>query len=188
MKKARSITIPANRPLTYEEFVDFNEHAIKSSSWYASEYIRTKKQITDKLLAKGYIMEDVVYVGPSGEEISYNIIDGVLQHLSEYYLINDDEIAKSIVSRYSTAGRGRNFVRAKLIEKGIDPNVADSLLEDIDKDDVLANVRYAAERYMGTSSYTQEENDFKRSQKLTKYLISRGFSFDDISAWRDNER
>lgn len=186
MKKAREIEIPADRPLSLDEFTDFRTHAFKSSSWYATEYLRSEQQIIDKLLRKGYTREDVNYLDKNGVEHSFNIIDEVITKLREYHLVNDDSYARTLIERYSSSGRGRNYTRNKLVEKGIQPEVIDDLLDElIDEDETFESVNAAATRYMNTSSYRREENHFKQKQKLTAHLISRGFTFDDIRNWED---
>lgn len=188
MKKARQIVIPEERPLTAEEFYDFFLHARNSSSWYATEYTRSEKQIIEKLLAKGYIRDDVTYLDKSGVEKKFNIIDEVIVNLKENFLINDEGYAKSLINRYTDSKRGDGYIRQKLIAKGIDSDEATRLIEENKDDDRnFENLEYLAGRYRNSSAYTRVENPFKQKQKLTSHLLSRGFSFGDIREWEDRQ-
>ena len=185
MKKARQIEIPSDRPLTFEEFEDYKNHAVNSSLWYASEYTRSEKQITEKLLNKGYIRDDVEYVDEEGETQFFNIIDHVIAHLKEGLVLDDEAYARSLINRYSMGRRGKSYIKTKLYEKGIDSDLAERLMEELrDEEQVLEDIDALAERFMNGSSYRREENPYKRRQKLTSHLVSRGYGFDDIALWQ----
>lgn len=186
MKKARQIVIPEDRPLTFEEFYDFDLHARNSSIWYATEYTRSEQQVIEKLLAKGYIRDDVEYVDKDGVEHRANIIDNVLETLRENYLVSDDSYALGLINRYRGSKRGDSYIRRQVIAKGIDADVVDRLLEETaDEEKTFEAIEALAERYMNSSAYLRVEEGFKRSQKLTTHLVSRGFSFSDIQDWKD---
>ncbi len=188
MKKAREIVIPEDRPLTSEEFNDFKAHALKSSMWYASEYVRSERQIKDKLIAKGYVEGEVDYVDKAGESHSFDILEYVLQELRDGLVINDDAYARGLIRRYSGSRRGSRYISQKLREKGVDPEVASALLEELkDEDEVVEAIDSLVERYIYSSAYTRVEGDFKKRQKLVSHLISRGYSFDDISLWESSK-
>ena len=188
MKKARQIEIPEDRPLTFEEFEDFKSHALKSSMWYASEYTRSEKQIIEKLLNKGYVRGDVEYLDEEGETRFFNIIDHVIIHLKEGLVLDDEAYARSLIGRYSSGRRGASYIRNKLFEKGIDSATAERLLAELrDEDQVLEDIEALAQRYMNSLAYTRAD-PYRRNQKLTAHLVARGYSFDDISRWRENQR
>jgi len=185
MKKARQIEIPSDRPLTYEEFEDFKNHALNSSLWYASEYTRSEKQITEKLLNKGYIRDDVEYIDDYGESKFFNIIDHVIEHLKQGLVLDDEAYARSLINRYSAGRRGKSYIKTKLYEKGIDSSLAERLLEELrDEEQIIADIDSLAERYMNSSAYLRVEDKYKRRQKLTTHLVTRGYGFDDISLWQ----
>jgi len=188
MKKARQIVIPNDRPLTSEEFNDFKEHALKSSMWYASEYVRSERQIMDKLVAKGYTEGEVDYVDKAGVSHSFDIMEYVLEQLREGLVVNDDAYARGLIRRYSGSRRGSRYIGQKLREKGVDSEVAAALLEELkDEDETIEAIDSLAERYIYTSAYTKVEGDFKKRQKLVSHLLSRGYSFDDISLWENSK-
>lgn len=186
MKKARQIEIPEDRALTWDEYYDYNLHARNSSIWYATEYSRSEQQIIDKLLAKGYVRDDVAYVNQAGEETTGNIIDEVLETLRENHLVSDESYAKGLINRYSDSKRGAGYIRQKLIAKGITSDDVDRLLEETrDEEQIFESIEALATRYMESSAYKRVDNSFKQKQKLTSHLISRGYSFGDIRDWED---
>lgn len=188
MKKAREIEIPEDRPLTFEEFTDFKNHAYNSSSWYATEYVRTEKQIRDKLLKKGYINGEVDYLNEKGVEESFDIIEWVLEKLRDYLLIDDDALARRFVERELNNGKGAQWIHQKLSAKGISHDRVDELIEEMKSDDVtIEGVERVAERYMRNSTYLKQPDKYKKRQKLVSHIISRGFSFDDITLWETSK-
>lgn len=188
MKKAREVVIPEDRPLTWEEFVDFRDHAYNSSSWYATEYVRTEKQIADKLLRKGYVLGDVPYIDSEGVEQEFDIVAWVIQRLKDYLLLDDDALARRFVIRELENGKGARWITAKLSTKGIDREKVQELIEELKTDDITAEaVDRVATRYMQTSMYRKQPDEFKKRQKLTTHIVSRGFSFDDIAQWENSK-
>lgn len=188
MKKAREIIIPEDRPLTYEEFEDYKSHAMNSTLWYATQYTRSEKQLVDKLLKKGYQLEPVTYLDRKGELQAFDIIGDVMERLKEGYVLNDEAYARALISRYSDSKRGAGYIKQKLREKGIEAELAANLLEDLkDEDQVVDAIEALAQRYMNSSPYRRVEDPYKRRQKLTTHIISRGYSFDDISLWQNSK-
>lgn len=188
MKKAREIVIPEERPLTLDEFEDFKSHALNSSLWYGSAYTRSEKQIVEKLQRKGYTTEPVQFINENGELESFDIISHVLERLRESLVVDDEAYARGLIARYSSAKRGESYTRRKLLEKGISQELADELMEELrDDEGTIEAIAALAELYRNSSSYLREQNSYRREQKLTGHLLARGYSFDDISLWRNAE-
>lgn len=187
MKKAREIVIPDDRPLTYKEFVDFRDHAYNSASWYATEYARTEHQIIEKLLKKGYVEGEVSYLDEDGNEQTFDIIEWVLCKLRDYYMVDDEALARRFVERELGNGKGAQWIRTKLAAKGIPHEAITELLDELKLDDATVEaVAKTAERFMNTSVYRKQPDSFKKRQRLVQHLLSRGFSFDDIALWENH--
>ena len=132
--------------------------ALEKAISYISKAIKTKKQVKDYLIKKGY-----------DESIVWEVID----RLKEYDYINDAVYAKSFMESTSRS-QGRKLMEYKLMNKGVkkeDINLASDLCEIPHKE----NARILAEKYMRHKEKTKEN-----FIKLYRYLISRGFSYDEV--------
>jgi len=187
MKKAREIHIPDDRPLTWDEFVDFRDHAYNSSSWYATEFSRTSEEILDKLERKGYPRGEVFYIDDEGNEAFFDIGEWVLEKLRDYYLIDDEALARRVVERELQNGRGSQWIITKLTQRGIERDFILDLLDELKTEDAtIEAVSLIAHRYMNTSTYLKQPSEFKKKQKLVAHILSKGFSFNDISNWENS--
>lgn len=187
MKKARQIEIPEDRNLTWDEYQDFNSHAIASSMWYASNYSRNSNQIRDKLYEKGYPHGEIGIDTSMGEEVFKDIVEDTVNHLIECLLIDDRKYAESVINSQLNRGFGVSKIRMALSMKKVDKDLAEELLETLDLDDQkFEAIDKAAQRVVKSSAYLKLPEGYPRQQKLTQQLASKGFSFGDISEWREN--
>lgn len=187
MKKAREIEIPETRNLTWEEYSDFNSHAIASSMWYASNYSRNSNQIREKLYKKGYPKDEVAVDTHSGETIYKDMVEDTVEYLIECLLIDDRQYATSVINSQLNRGLGISRIRSALFAKQVDRELADELLDTLDLDDQKFDaIEKAAQRVLKSSAYLKLAEGWPRQQKLTQQLASKGFSFGDISEWRAN--
>lgn len=187
MKKAREIEIPETRNLTWEEYSDFNSHAIASSMWYASNYSRNSNQIREKLYKKGYPKDEVAVDTHSGETIYKDMVEDTVEYLIECLLIDDRQYALSVINSQLARGFGLSKVKMALSIKQVDRDLAQELLDTLDLDDQKFDaIEKAAKRVLKSSAYLKLAEGWPRQQKLTQQLASKGFSFGDISEWRAN--
>jgi SOS response regulatory protein OraA/RecX len=187
VKKAREIEIPETRNLTWEEYSDFNSHAIASSMWYASNYSRNSNQIREKLYAKGYPRDEVPVDTNSGETIHKNMVEDTVEYLVESLLIDDRQYALSVINSQLSRGFGMSKVRMALSMKKVDRELAQDLLDSLDLEaQNFDAIDKAAKRVLKSSAYLKLPEGRPRQQKLTQQLASKGFSFGDISEWRAN--
>lgn len=187
MKQARQIEIPENRNLTWEEYLDFSGHAANSSMWYASNYTRNSNQIREKLYAKGYPKGEVEVDLPEGGSDFKDMVEDTVERLVESLLIDDRQYATSVINSQLSRGLGISRIRSALIAKKVDPELAQELLETLDLEDQTNEaIDRAAKKVVKSSAFLKLEPGWPRQQKLTQQLASKGFSFSDISEWRDN--
>lgn len=151
VKKPRIVHIPEHRKLLEKEYVELQEHARRSAMHYLSKSQKSEQTIRDKLLAKGYVADDVLIVpNPDieigGEEISeealstyvnnteaddkQNIIDNVIASLQEYDFVNDKAMAQNIIRSERLKGKGDNSAKQKMFEKGLSADIIDSVFDD----------------------------------------------------------
>lgn len=125
---------------------------------YAARGIKSEKQYRDKMAEKKYLPASV---------------DAAVEALRHYGYINDEEFARMYASdlflRY-----GPWVVKRKLKERGIDDAIISAVTEDADSHGTLVTLASAAMR-----KYAADEPR-KRRDRMTRYLASRGFDFDDI--------
>ncbi len=143
---------------------DGETYAIKKAMSYVAVRQRTKRDIERKLKEK---------------EIAPQHIEKAIATLTEYGYISDDEYAEAyareLAERYP-----KRTVKQKLLQKGIDSALAEAAVRNMDDMPLLARLyeRYA-ERYAG-------EEERKRSQKIVRALMQKGFDYGDIQNIMEN--
>lgn len=188
MKKAREISIPDDGVITLEEYEDYSKHAFSSSSWYASNYSRNSNQIRDKLYRKGYPVDEVTVKLDNGEVMHKNMVEDTVQRLQDSLLIDDRNYAESVVRSQVRQGNGLSKIRSMLIQKKVDSELANSVIESLElEDEIIQAVSIQAERIIRSSQYQKLPPGWARQQKLTQKLLAKGFSFDDISQWKETQ-
>lgn len=151
--------------LTEEEITDISSEEQKSEALtkgilYAGTTFKTKRQVKTYLLKKGY-PEDVVFF--------------VIDKLKEYSYINDVDYARQYIENRSK-NQGRRLTEFKLMSKGIRKEDIDTVYQSLSvphKD----NARALAEKYLKNKEVTREN-----IQKTIRYLIGRGFSYDEAES------
>ncbi len=135
---------------------------------FISATVKTKKQIKDKLKSLGYLDE---------------IVENTLEKLINYGFVDDGDYATRYASTYKNA-KGKKLIRYELIKKGVSETEIDKALLDIQSQET-ACLR-VAEKYLKSKEINE-----KNLLKCYKYLISKGFDYDDakkvISTFKNNE-
>ena len=136
--------------------------ALNTCAKYVTGALKTEKQVRDYLKKKDF--ED-------------EIISHVLDKLTEYKYIDDKAYVSAYVASYKSK-YGKNKLIHNLRTKGVSQDLIDDYydyLEDCDiEDDTCYNIATKKARNMDLS-------DIKNIQKLNRFLVSRGFDFDEIS-------
>ncbi len=122
---------------------------------YISKSLKTKKEVVDKLLKKGYCEE---------------IISITLEKLSNYGYVDDTEYAKRFFETYKNS-LGEKAIRYKLYLKGVDDKIIDELFSNTEFDiNVPENL---AKKYL-----KNKEINSQNLSRCYKYLLSKGFSYE----------
>lgn len=125
---------------------------------------KTEKEIRDKLLLK---------------EFDIYSIERTIEFLKEYDLLNDENYVKMYV-KDKMKNQGQNKIKYTLIQKGINEEL---IKEEIDKvnDDSQKEVAYdlAVKKYNLLSK--REDDKYKLSQKLYRFLTTRGYDYSIVS-------
>ncbi|MCM8766275.1 MAG: recombination regulator RecX [Candidatus Omnitrophica bacterium] len=120
---------------------------------------RTKKEILERLKKKKY---------------SPDLIERVMQEMSEAGLVNDKEFVKFWVNwRREVNPRSKNFISWELKEKGIPEELIEEGLEGISKEDDFGQAEQLAKKQFVRLKNIAPE---KAKRRLYGYLQRRGFS------------
>ncbi len=122
---------------------------------------RTRGELTERLTQRGYT-EDV--------------IDVVLGRLAKAGLLDDAEFAREWVrSRQLNAGKGRRALAVELRNKGVDAEIIDATLAEVD----TASERRRSEELVATRLQREslaDGDDGKVTRRLVGMLARRGYS------------
>ncbi len=137
------------------------ETALKKILHYCNYQGRCKKEIYDKLNSFEL------------DETDKNFIVGFLQ---EEGFINDERYCRSYVkSKLNLKKWGVNKIKLALITKGIDKEIIDNVISEIDKDS------YKEELLNLLKNKKIEETDpYKRKAKLIRYAVSKGYFLNEV--------
>ncbi len=130
--------------------------AIQKAADYVLKTFKTKRQVKDYLIKKGY-----------SEDVAWAAVD----KLKEYGYIDDKEYSKRFIESTSKT-QGRRLIEYKLMSKGVKKEDIALAYEDAETDDKV-NARALAEKYLRNKDKTKEN-----VIKAYKYLIGKGFSYE----------
>lgn len=137
---------------------DSEQYAWECAVRYLSRGLKTEMQVRKKL---------------EEHEADPDVIEQVIDRLTEYGLLDDREYAK-LYAEQLYRNYGRWAVARKLREKGIAASIAE---EAASKDGDTEVLQKHAERLW--NRYSSEDRE-RRVQKMTRSLSARGFEFDEI--------
>ncbi|MBS5306333.1 recombination regulator RecX [Clostridium tertium] len=125
---------------------------------------KSEKELKDKLLLKGY------------DNLT---IDKTLNFLKEYNFLSDTNYVKMYVKDKSRL-QGKKKIKYDLIKKGINDKLIEEEISNIDEDEereVAYNM--ALKKYNVLSK--RESDKYKLSQKIYRFLLSKGYDYDIVS-------
>lgn len=123
--------------------------------------MKSKKEINDKLKLKEYSDTD---------------IDRIISFLSEYGYADDDMYAKYYIESYKNA-KSKQFIKHSLINKGIDPDIIEKYLVDIEDETERNKVRTLAVKKLN-SLKGKDKREIRK--KIGDMLIRRGYEYNLI--------
>lgn len=134
------------------------ENALSRAVGYISKSQKTKKQVLEYLQKKGYDEDTSLYV---------------LSKLEEYHFVDDEIFAKNYI-KYKNKTNGSKKIKMELKQKGIDDDLVNSAIENYAHD--RDGIEDVAQKYL-----KNKERDIKTKQKAYRHLLSRGYSYEDIT-------
>ena len=133
--------------------------ALEKATGYIAKCQKTKKQINDYLLKKGF------------EE---DIVEYALGKLGEYHFVDDELFAKNYVKAKSKSC-GKRKLEYELKHKGVEEQIISDSIENFCEDE--KTVVPVLEKYLKNKPL-----DLKTKQKAFRFLMSHGYSSDVASA------
>lgn len=142
----------------------------------AEMYLKAKEKALS-ILSKADQSEKIIY-----EKLMKNfdepVVEKVMEFLKKHKLIDDSSLAERIANDNINLSKfGRNKVRQNLYMKGIDSNIIENVVSDIDSDAEFENAMYLAEKRM---KRLENESRDKAYRKLYQHLSYKGFGYDTI--------
>lgn len=138
---------------------------------------RSEKEILQKI---SLILKSKFSVFPIFSEISSQKIFELgsreaINFLKKYSYIDDVSFAKYLMEQRKNQGKGPIYIKQDLYRKGISKEIIQAVLADKSFDQPFEkSYKKALEKY-------KKESDIqKRKQKIIRYLLLRGFSFEKI--------
>lgn len=132
---------------------------------YISGKLKTKYEVRLKLKENGFAEE---------------IIDEVLDILEKEEYLNDKIYCEIFIEdKRKLNGYGKNKIKSLLIQKGISKNIFEDFLDEFEYDEEFDNALKMGIKKLNLLS--NEEDKFKKKQKIINYLAYRGFGFDVIN-------
>ena len=125
---------------------------------------KSEKELIDKLMIKGYDNES---------------INKTINLLKEYNFISDENYVKMYVKDKSKLV-GKKKIKYDLVKKGISDKIIDNEIYNIDSEDERNTAYNLAIKKYNTIS-KREDDKFKLSQKLYRFLLSKGYDYDTVS-------
>ena len=133
---------------------------------YAIKYlknIKTKKDVYDYLIKKGFTDDEV---------------NEVCAYIEEIGLVDDNLYVKFFVEdSFRIKNKGAKKIIYELKKKGVDDEKIDSALEEAKEMEYDA-LKDAYERKLEATK--NEKDAYKRKNKIIRFLLSRGFDYSDI--------
>ncbi|WP_426349518.1 recombination regulator RecX [Alloiococcus sp. CFN-8] len=124
---------------------------------------KTKSQVIDKLISRGY---------------DEKIINKIMRLMEEYNLIDDKVYVKAYI-KDNLSKQGKMKLLYNLKSKGIKEEIIQSELKNID-DNSLEEAAYNLAEKKYQQLIKRETDAFKITQKLSTFLLSRGYGYDMI--------
>lgn len=128
--------------------------ALDKAMTHISATMKTKKQISDFLVKKGYTQA---------------VINFVLEKLEYYKFIDDVAYCKSYVN--SVGGKGKRAIEADLIRRGAERSAIEKVLEEVEED--AEEALRVLEKYLRNKPYSKDN-----LYKGFKYLLSKGYEYE----------
>lgn len=147
---------------------------------YISRAIKTEVQLKRYLRELSFKKKGKWFTDVSKESLE-EIINDTAERLKEYNYLNDEVFAEEFLqSRIKNRPRGKAVLLSELISKGVNAELAKEKVEELVEDEYAILKRIYEKKY-------GDENMFIQDSKKIDFLRRKGFSWDLINEFLNNE-
>ncbi|WP_455059730.1 regulatory protein RecX [Parvimonas micra] len=158
--------------------MDFSETEIQEMKYF-SDIERAKSRAINYISGKLKTKYEV-RLKLKEKDFTEDIIDEVIDILEKEEYLNDRLYCEVFIEdKKQLNGYGKNKIKSLLIQKGISKSVFEDFLDEFEYEEEFDNALKMGIKKLNLLS--NEEDVFKKKQKLINYLAYRGFSFDCIN-------
>ena len=158
--------------------MDFSENEIQEMKYF-SDIERAKSRAINYISGKLKTKYEV-RLNLTEKDFTEDIIDEVINILEKEEYLNDRLYCEVFIEdKKQLNGYGKNKIKSLLIQKGISKSVFEDFLDEFEYEEEFDNALKMGIKKLNLLS--NEEDVFKKKQKLINYLAYRGFSFDVIN-------
>ncbi len=158
--------------------MDFSENEIQEMKYF-SDIERAKSRAINYISGKLKTKYEV-RLKLKEKDFTEDIIDEVIDILEKEEYLNDRLYCEVFIEdKKQLNGYGKNKIKSLLIQKGISKSVFEDFLDEFEYEEEFDNALKMGIKKLNLLS--NEEDIFKKKQKLINYLAYRGFSFDVIN-------
>jgi len=134
------------------------KNALKAAVDVLSRRPLSEKELSDKLLKKGFEEEEV---------------QKVIEHLRSLALLDDEEYAGMVVRHYAAMGYGEMKVRSELYRRGLGRDIIECMMQDFSSDpDKIYEIMRAKIKVLPP--------DAKEKKRIFDMMLRKGYMSDDI--------
>lgn len=138
------------------------ESAKKRSFRILERMPRTEKQLREKLI--------------NDQKYSTEVIETVIEFLKEYHYVDDRRYSIDYINSKKNT-KGIKVLLYELRNKGVDDGILEEMKEEFSDIDSSMVIKKLIEK----KGINPETDDRKQRERLYRFLLSRGFSYSDIS-------
>ena len=158
--------------------MDFSETEIQEMKYF-SDVERAKSRAINYISGKLKTKYEV-RLKLKEKDFTEDIIDEVINILEKEEYLNDRLYCEVFIEdKKQLNGYGKNKIKSLLIQKGVSKSVFEDFLDEFEYEEEFDNALKMGIKKLNLLS--NEEDIFKKKQKLINYLAYRGFSFDCIN-------
>lgn len=158
--------------------MDFSETEIQGMKYF-SDIERAKSRAINYISGKLKTKYEVK-LKLKEKDFTEDIIDEVIDILEREEYLNDRLYCEVFIEdKKQLNGYGKNKIKSLLIQKGVSKSVFEDFLDEFEYEEEFDNALKMGIKKLNLLS--NEDDNFKKKQKLINYLAYRGFSFDVIN-------